>query len=241
MMKIGGIRSLLKPHDLLASFLACAMHDFEHPGYSNSFVIRTKHPLAIRYSDYSVLENHHLAAAFAIMFDPNKNCNLLNNLNLDMQGEARKTIIQAILSTDMSKHFTILTELKTKLGNNFPNKDSFEDRNLIVSVSLKIANQFKVVRERGNFFKWMENMFEEFFKQGEIEKQLELPISKFMDKETTNKEKAYANYLTVVSRPLFVTYMILVNDAEVSESVFKNGIDDNKKRLETRIEESGSK
>jgi hypothetical protein len=141
----------------------------------------------------------------------------------------------------MSKHFTILTELKTKLGNNFPNKDSFEDRNLIVSVSLKIANQFKVVRERGNFFKWMENMFEEFFKQGEIEKQLELPISKFMDKETTNKEKAYANYLTVVSRPLFVTYMILVNDAEVSESVFKNGIDDNKKRLETRIEESGSK
>jgi hypothetical protein len=62
-----------------------------------------------------------------------------------------------------------------------------------------------------------------------------------MDKETTNKEKAYANYLTVVSRPLFVTYMILVNDAEVSEMVFKLGIDDNKKRLETRIEESGSK
>jgi hypothetical protein len=141
----------------------------------------------------------------------------------------------------MSKHFTILTELKTKLGNNFPNKESFEDRNLIVSVSLKIANQFKVVRERNNFFKWMENMFEEFYKQGEIEKQLELPISKFMDKETTNKEKAYANYLTVVSRPLFVTYMILVNDAEVSESVFKDGIDKNKKQLETRIEESGSK
>jgi cGMP-inhibited 3',5'-cyclic phosphodiesterase A len=40
------------------------MHDFEHPGYSNQFVIRTKHPLAIRYSDQSVLENHHLAAAF---------------------------------------------------------------------------------------------------------------------------------------------------------------------------------
>ncbi len=70
----------------------------------------------------------------------------------------------------MSKHFTILTELKTKLGNNFPNKDSYEDRNLIVSVSLRIANQFKLVREKTNFFKWMDNMFDEFFKQGDIEK-----------------------------------------------------------------------
>ena len=62
-----------------------------------------------------------------------------------------------------------------------------------------------------------------------------------MDRETTNKEKAYSNYLTVVSRPLFVTYMILVNDVEVSEMVFKDGIDQNKKNLERRIEESGSK
>jgi hypothetical protein len=92
-MKIGGVKSLLKQQDVLASFLACAMHDFEHPGYSNSFVIRTKHPLAIRYSDFSVLENHHLAAAFSIMFDPHKKCNLMMNMNLDSQREVRKTII----------------------------------------------------------------------------------------------------------------------------------------------------
>jgi hypothetical protein len=140
MMKTGGIKNLLKTHDVLAAFISCTMHDFEHPGYSNSFVIRTKHPLAIRYSDHSVLENHHLAAAFGIMFDPNKKCNLIKDMDLEIQKEMRKTIIQAILSTDMCKHFTILTELKTKLGNNFPNKESADDRNLIVSVSLKIAN-----------------------------------------------------------------------------------------------------
>lgn len=92
-MKIGGIKSLLKNQDILAAFLACAMHDFEHPGYSNSFVIRTKHPLAIRYSDYSVLENHHLAAAFEIMYNPNKKSNMIMNMNLEQQREVRKTII----------------------------------------------------------------------------------------------------------------------------------------------------
>jgi len=128
-----------------------------------------------------------------------------------MQKEIRKFIISAVLSTDISKHFGILTELKTKLGNNFPT-DSFEDRSLILTVSLKVAGSFKVVRERNVFFKWMENMFDEYFKQGDMEKVLELPISKFMDRENTNKEKSFSNYINVVCKPLFVTYLILVND-----------------------------
>jgi hypothetical protein len=138
-------------------------------------------------------------------------CNLIENVSIEMQKEIRKFIISAVLSTDISKHFGILTELKTKLGNNFPT-ESFEDRSLILTVSLKVAGSFKVVRERNVFFKWMENMFDEFFKQGDMEKVLELPISKFMDRENTNKEKSFSNYINVVCKPLFVTYLILVND-----------------------------
>merc|ERR1711957_728025 len=166
--------------------------------------------------------------------------NMMENMSLELQKESRKTIINAVLNTDLSKHFTLLTELKTKLGNNFPS-DSTEDRNLIVSVSLRIADAFKVARERSLFQKWMDYMFDEFFKQGDMEKQLELPISKFMDRENTNKEKAYANYLTVVSRPLFVAYLILVNDQEISDQIYKEGIEKNKKSLETRIDDSGNK
>ena len=170
MMKVGGIRKVLKSHDLFSAYVSCLIHDFEHPGYSNAFIIRTKHPLAIRYSDISVLENHHLASAFSVLFDPVKKANIMLNMPLDLQKEVRKTIIRAVLSTDMSKHFSMLTELKTKLGNNFPNPESVEDRNLIVSVSLRIASQFKVCRERVTFFKWIDNMFDEFFKQGDMEK-----------------------------------------------------------------------
>ena len=64
MLTHGNIKKYLKKHDSMAAFISCLIHDFEHPGYSNQFVVRTKHPLAIRYSDISVLENHHLAAGF---------------------------------------------------------------------------------------------------------------------------------------------------------------------------------
>ena len=84
-------------------------------------------------------------------------------------------------------------------------------------------------------------MFDEFYKQGEMEKALELPISKFMDRDNTVKEKAFSNYLTVVCRPLFVTYLILVNDEEATNQVLRDGIDKNKKILDSRIEEGNSK
>ena len=148
-------------------------------------------------------------------------------------------IIDTVLNSDISKHFTLLTELKTKLGNNFPT-DSVEDRKLILSITLRIANMFKMMRERTTFNKWMELFFEELFKQGEIEKTLELPVTKFYDKENTNKERAYSSYLSVVCRPLLVTYLILVDDAEVSNTLLKEGIDKNKKNLEARVDENGS-
>lgn len=145
-----------------------------------------------------------------------------------------------MLNTDISKHFTLLTQLKTKLSPSFPS-DSFEDRALILSISLRAANSFKVLREKNIFSKWVDRMFDEFYKQGEMEKALELPISKFMDRDNTVKEKAFSNYLTVVCRPLFVTYLILVNDEEATNQVLRDGIDKNKKNLDSRIEEGNSK
>ena len=74
-----------------------------------------------------------------------------------------------------------------------------------------------------------------------MEKVLDLPISKFMDRENTNKEKAFANYLNVVCRPLLSTYLILINDDEVYGAVVREGIDKNKKNLEHRIDGDSGK
>jgi hypothetical protein len=134
-----------------------------------------------------------------------------------------------------------MTTLKTKLGNNFPT-DAIEDRVLILSVALRTSDSFKVVRDgRTSFMKWMDHMFDEYYKQGDMEKVLDLPISKFMDRENTNKEKAYLNYIQVVCRPLLTTFLILVQDEEVNTAIFKEGVDKNKKSLEQRIDENSGK
>jgi len=168
MMTRGEIIKILKKHDVFASFIGVMIHDYEHPGYSNSFIVRTKHPLATRYSDISVLENHHLAAAFTVLFTWPK-CNIMENMPYELQLETRSIIIDMVLNSDISKHFTLMTAFKTKLGNNL-NTESMEDRTLILSVTLRIVSSFKTVRDRHIFYKWMEKFFDEFFKQGDMEK-----------------------------------------------------------------------
>ncbi len=49
------------------------MHDFDHGGLTNDFLINVTDSLAITYNDKSPLENHHLAAGFGLMHVPGLN------------------------------------------------------------------------------------------------------------------------------------------------------------------------
>ena len=138
-------------------------------------------------------------------------------------------MIKVVLATDLSQHFHLLTELKTKLDYNFPSETQ-EDINLVVSLTLKISDMFKIVRSLNVFFKWMEKMFDEFYKQGDMEKSLDLPITKFMDRDNTDREKAYGNYIEVVCKPLFATYLIMA-DEDIKKDVIEEGPDTNKKKF----------
>ena len=58
------------PLTVTALLLSAFVHDVDHPGVMNSFLIATSHPLAVLYNFKSVLENHHAATAVALMQRP---------------------------------------------------------------------------------------------------------------------------------------------------------------------------
>ena len=45
----------------MSCLVAAALHDFEHPGVNNIFLIATDGKIAWKHNDDSVLENFHLA------------------------------------------------------------------------------------------------------------------------------------------------------------------------------------
>lgn len=54
----------------LAIYLSAVIHDYEHVGSTNDYLINSGHPLAMLYNDRSPMENHHAAAALTLMVRP---------------------------------------------------------------------------------------------------------------------------------------------------------------------------
>ena len=94
-----------------ASFAAAALHDFEHPGVNNDFLIKTRNVLAILYNDASPNENHHVAGAYSLlMSDPGYNYS--EKLAIEDKNILRATTIELVLATDMKKHFGLLSQFQ---------------------------------------------------------------------------------------------------------------------------------
>jgi cAMP-specific phosphodiesterase 4 len=100
------------PLEVLAALLASTVHDVDHPGTTNQYLVTTGSELAIMYNDESVLENHHLAVAFKLLQLPE--CDILAGLSSKQRTSVRKMMIDMVLATDMSKHMSLLADLKVR-------------------------------------------------------------------------------------------------------------------------------
>lgn len=83
--------------EMFSLVIACAVHDVDHPGVGNNFLLATRHPLANLYNDNAVLESHHVSKAFEI--SKMEGCDVFGGLNHDQYKQARDLIISVVLAT----------------------------------------------------------------------------------------------------------------------------------------------
>jgi len=114
--------------EVLSIITAALCHDVGHQGYSNSFHINTLSSYAIDANDSSVLESYHIKLSTEIMLNPNNN--IFDCLSLQNFKYFRKIFIEAILSTDMTKHSKVNAVIKSKIDilvGEKPNEDKTEE------------------------------------------------------------------------------------------------------------------
>ncbi|XP_072905601.1 cGMP-inhibited 3',5'-cyclic phosphodiesterase 3B isoform X1 [Hemitrygon akajei] len=195
--------------ELMALYVAAAMHDYDHPGRTNAFLVATNAPQAVLYNDRSVLENHHSAAAWNL-FMSRTEFNFLANLDHVEFKRFRFLVIEAILATDLKKHFDFLAEFNSKQINevNNPGIDwtNENDRLLVCQVCIKLADINGPAKRRELHLQWTEGIVNEFYEQGDEEASLGLPISPFMDRSSPQLARLQESFITHIVGPLCNSY-----------------------------------
>lgn len=194
--------------ELMALYVAAAMHDYDHPGRTNAFLVATNAPQAVLYNDRSVLENHHAASAWSLYLS-RPEFNFLVNLDHVEFKRFRFLVIEAILATDLKKHFDFLAEFNSKVNDvNSPGIDwtNENDRLLVCQVCIKLADINGPAKVRDLHLKWTEGIVNEFYEQGDEEARLGLPISPFMDRSSPQLAKLQESFITHIVGPLCNSY-----------------------------------
>lgn len=204
----------LRPLDELAGLVAALMHDMEHPGVNNTFLEATRNELAIVYNDVSVLENHHVAAAFKLLKVAEYDwTDALTQEDPNVYKDFRETVVQMVLGTDMRAHFEHLTKFKSKLaGDGFaatpekPEKAGGKDVRLLLTMALHAADIANPAKPQPLATAWARRSMDEFFQQGDREAELGIPVSPFMDRSKVPLASTIVNcqigFINVLVRPL---------------------------------------
>jgi len=165
----------LDSFNILSVLVGALAHDLGHDGFNNSFHCTTNSELAVIYNGISVLENYSAAYLFRIL--RKEKCNIFARFSDEDMTKMRARLIDLILDTDAKNHFTLMTRFKHSM------EMKQLSRGLLSSMLLHVSDVSNPMRPGVIARKWAYAVQEEFFRQGDKEKELQLATSPFMDRE----------------------------------------------------------
>ncbi|CAL8279653.1 unnamed protein product [Lota lota] len=183
--------------EIFALIFAAAVHDYEHTGTTNNFHIQTRSDTAILYNDRSVLESHHVSAAYRLLQDDDE-MNILYNLSKDDWRELRALVVEMVLATDMSCHFQQVKTMK-----NFLQQPEGVDKPKALSLLLHTADISHPAKNWDLHHRWTASLLEEFFIQGDKEADLGLPFSPLCDRKSTMVAQSQIGFIDFIVVPTF--------------------------------------
>ncbi|XP_037938267.1 cAMP-specific 3',5'-cyclic phosphodiesterase isoform X2 [Teleopsis dalmanni] len=209
------LEGVFTPLEVGGALFAACIHDVDHPGLTNQYLVNSSSELALMYNDESVLENHHLAVAFKLL--QNQGCDIFCNMQKKQRQTLRKMVIDIVLSTDMSKHMSLLADLKTMVetkkvaGSGVLLLDNYTDRIQVLENLVHCADLSNPTKPLPLYKRWVALLMEEFFLQGDKERDAGMDISPMCDRHNATIEKSQVGFIDYIVHPLWETWADLVH------------------------------
>uniref|UniRef100_A0A914HUE6 Phosphodiesterase n=1 Tax=Globodera rostochiensis TaxID=31243 RepID=A0A914HUE6_GLORO len=200
-LRMPSVKSALHELERFALLVACLCHDIDHRGTTNAFQLQSQTPLAQLYSsEGSVLERHHFAQTVSIL--GMDECNIFDQLNQQQYQQIMDCIREVILATDIAAHLRKVERIAEMANDGFDAR-SDEHRYLFMCLLMTasdLSDQSKHFRHSKAI---AENIYKEFFSQGDLEKEMGNRPIEMMDRERACVPKIQIEFMDTVALPVF--------------------------------------
>ncbi|GBF93405.1 cAMP-specific 3, 5 -cyclic phosphodiesterase 4C [Raphidocelis subcapitata] len=198
-----GLAASLTSLEALAAVVAAVVHDVDHRGLSNDFLVRTQHHLALTYNDASPNEQHSLSLAFRVLMQPG--CNFLQHLPAEDFATFRALVLDIVRATDMVEHSRLseaLTRDVRELGPDLASWDAVARGHALAAV-VHAADISNVTRPWRAAVRWGSLVSAEFQLQGDAELRLGLTPGPQFDRRHADAPRSQLAFIRRYGRPTF--------------------------------------
>lgn len=215
-LSLGGADQFLESKDIFSIIMGALIHDLDHPGNNNDFEVKRETELARRYENDSVLERHAINEGLKLCKENPELDWLKSFKNVEDREYIEHFITEAVLATDPAKHGQVMREAlafieKGQQTYNGTIPTFFDSQNLehrlfigrLLTHSADISNplhsSFEVARD------WAVRVTTEFSRQASKERELQLPVTSFMDglDSEYNIAKVQISFFGFMVQPLY--------------------------------------
>ena len=155
--------------------------------------------------------------------------NVLAKFSLDKWKEIRAAIVGMVLATDMANHFEYITKFENKINGagtllTMPNNLGLNftesaDRQIAMDICMKCADINNASKPLEISQRWSYLIMEEFFQQGDLERSKGLPVSMFMDRQSTNIPKCQVGFIDYIVSPLYKSWDTYLNEDDIFDAI----------------------
>ncbi|XP_053995936.1 cGMP-dependent 3',5'-cyclic phosphodiesterase-like isoform X1 [Hylaeus anthracinus] len=209
--------------EALVFLVSCLCHDIDHRGTNNSFQTKCSTVLASLYSsEGSVMERHHLAQSMCIL--NTEDCNIFENFNSNEYSEALDLLRNNILATDLASHFRTVEKQEEMIREKYDKTDP-KQRKLFFDMLMTCCDLSDQTKQWKVSKKTAEQIYDEFFSQGDLEKSMGSSPIEMMDRERASIPDLQVQFITNIVLPLFINVSILFPMVEPLVHVLKENRD----------------
>ena len=168
----------------MALIVACLCHDLDHRGTNNQFQQTEQNALQHLYGS-SIMEYHHINQFLMILNF--SGCNIFSSLTEEQKQYAMDTVRNAILDTDLGNHFKIRGNFINTIEQSRFNAEDCTDLKHLVSFIMTACDLSAITKPWRVQKRVAELVAQEFFHQGDLEKEKGNQVPEMMDREKSHK------------------------------------------------------